>query len=118
MKRRTEPTIALINVVFLMLIFFLIAGTIAPPMDSEINLVSLAELDGTEPTETLAIHPDGQLRWGGQATNVSDFVIPVPGVLRLLPDRDLPAEALIEIVGMLQAKGAAEILVVVERGLK
>ena len=27
---RREPTIALINVVFLMLVFFMVAGTIAP----------------------------------------------------------------------------------------
>ncbi|HBT01217.1 MAG TPA: biopolymer transporter ExbD, partial [Citreicella sp.] len=32
-KTEREPTIALINIVFLMLIFFLVAGTLAQPLD-------------------------------------------------------------------------------------
>ena len=37
-KKHREPTIALINVVFLMLIFFLVAGRIAPPLDADLQL--------------------------------------------------------------------------------
>ena len=38
-KTEREPTIALINIVFLMLIFFLVAGTLAQPLDSALKLV-------------------------------------------------------------------------------
>ena len=43
-KRPTrEPTIALINIVFLMLIFFLVAGTLARPLERELRLVQAQE---------------------------------------------------------------------------
>lgn len=32
-KSEREPTIALINIVFLMLVFFMVAGTLAAPLD-------------------------------------------------------------------------------------
>lgn len=38
-KRKMESTISLINIVFLMLIFFLVAGQLAPPADKEVDLV-------------------------------------------------------------------------------
>jgi biopolymer transport protein ExbD len=52
MRRKTarqgrEPTIALINIVFLMLIFFLVAGTLAAPLDKELKLVSTARIART-----------------------------------------------------------------------
>ena len=43
-RRGRDSTIALINIVFLMLIFFLIAGTVAPPLDREIDLVDTSGL--------------------------------------------------------------------------
>lgn len=118
MRRRPEPTIALINIVFLMLIFFLVAGTISPLMDGEINLVTLADLEGKEPAETLAIHPDGRMTWAGEDVTAEGVSLPEDGVLRLLPDRDLPALELIQIASALQANGAGEIIVVTERGLE
>ena len=118
MKRRAEPTIALINIVFLMLIFFLIAGSISPPMDGEIELVTLSELDGRAPSRTLAIHPDGRLTWGGESVTLTEFDAPEDTPLRLMPDRALPASTLLEIAGALQMQGAADVVVVTKRGLK
>ena len=58
---RREPTIALINIVFLMLVFFMVAGTLAQPLDTGLNLVRTADLNGVAPPDTLVIHPDVDL---------------------------------------------------------
>ena len=112
---KREPTIALINIVFLMLIFFLIAGTIAPPSEKGIELVSLADLDGAPPSETLAIHPDGRTVWQGADIVPAGFALAQGDVVRLLPDRALPAQTLLDIAAALEARGAGEILIVAER---
>ncbi len=44
-SRKPENTIALINVVFLMLIFFLVAGTLAPSPDHNVDFITLATKD-------------------------------------------------------------------------
>jgi len=121
-KPKREPTIALINIVFLMLIFFLIAGTIAPPSEPDIELVSLTDLDGTAPAETLAIHPDGRSVWQGVETTAETFALPESTddetILRLLPDRNLPAWKLLEIAATLEARGVTDLRVVTERALE
>lgn len=48
-RSKREPTIALINIVFLMLVFFMVAGTLAQPLDPELKLVKTEELDGIAP---------------------------------------------------------------------
>ncbi|MFD0982726.1 ExbD/TolR family protein [Tropicimonas aquimaris] len=121
---RKEPTIALINVVFLMLIFFMIAGTLAPPLDSDLSLVETSGLEAREPPDTLIIHPDGRLSLRGRTVeSVGRFLAELPedvrqGAIRVVPDRELPAADLVRIGGELRAAGAAGVLVVTERALQ
>lgn len=121
-KPTREPTIALINIVFLMLIFFLIAGTIAPSGTPDIELVSLAERDGVAPAETLAIYPDGRTVWQGVEIAPQSFEVQAEdtedAVLRLLPDRTLPAWMLLDIAATLEARGITDLRVVTERALE
>lgn len=118
-----EPTIALINVVFLMLIFFMIAGTLAAPMDGDLTLVQTKALDGGVPPDTLVAHADGRLSWRGTTVpTVADFMAGQPGgghdqTLRIVPDRALPAAILVRLSSEMRAGGAARVLVVTERGL-
>lgn len=119
-----EPTIALINVVFLMLIFFMIAGTLAAPMDGNLNLVQTDALEGREPPDTLVVHADGRLSWRGEAVaSVADFVADQPErgqgqTLRIVPDRALPAKTLVRLSGEMRSAGAARVMVVTERALQ
>jgi biopolymer transport protein ExbD len=119
--RPRESTITLINIVFLMLIFFLIAGTVAPPLDPEVSLISTADADATEPPDALFATGDGGLRARGEPVTAADFVarmIAADGEaprIRLAADRDLPAETLIDIIGDLRAAGAGTVAVVTER---
>lgn len=123
LSKPKEPTIALINVVFLMLVFFMIAGTLAPPMDPDVSLIRAEDLEGRAPPDTLVIHEDGRL-WlrGVELTSAAAFMERRPdddrSVVRIVPDRDLPATALIAISDELRAGGAERILIVSERGLQ
>lgn len=119
-----EPTIALINIVFLMLIFFMIAGTLAVPLSRDLTLIRTDGLEGREPPDTLVIHADGRLTLRGQAVpDAAAFLAGLPeggqGVaVRIVPDRDLPAHDLVGIAAELRAAGAARVLVVTERALQ
>lgn len=118
-----EPTIALINVVFLMLIFFMIAGTLAAPMDGDLTLVQTETLEGGAPPDTLVVHADGRLSWRGEAVDTAAAFMdgqPDGGqdrTLRIVPDRALPAAILVRLSSELRAGGAARVMVVTERAL-
>lgn len=121
-KAQREPTIALINIVFLMLVFFMVAGTLAQPLDRSLALVRTADLDGRAPPDALVIHPDGRLVYQGtDQADAGSFFTALPkeqqGTVRLLPDRALPAADLVAITRDLRAAGAQRVLVVTERGL-
>ena len=120
--RQRENTIALINIVFLMLIFFLIEGTLTPPLDSDVRLIAAREAVPAEPPEALFITAGGELRWRGSAINVADFLsehrlsaTTSDTVVKIAADRALPAARLIDIVGELRSGGAQQIVVVTER---
>ena len=65
-RRKQEPTLALINIVFLMLIFFLVACTPAPPRDPDLTLVETRDLEGREPPNAVVVRADGSLSYRGQ----------------------------------------------------
>jgi biopolymer transport protein ExbD len=118
-----EPTIALINIVFLMLIFFMIAGTLAPTLDPDLKLIHAADLEGREPPDTLIIHADGQMSMRGAPIATAAEFFETLGqedqkAVRIVPDRLLPAKDLVRIATSLRAVGAEKVMVVSERALK
>ncbi|WP_299848316.1 biopolymer transporter ExbD [uncultured Roseovarius sp.] len=122
-KRTREPTIALINIVFLMLVFFMVAGTVAQPLDGTLNLVRTAELEGRAPPDALVVHSDGSLSYRGETvTTAASFLATRTDderqSVRIVPDRDLPAVQLVMVARELRLEGAEKILVVTERGLQ
>lgn len=122
-RRRKEPTIALINIVFLMLVFFMVAGTLSPALDRNISLVEADALDGREPPDALVIDKSGQLRHRGVVlTSVPAFLNRPDSraldVVRLMPDRALPAVELLRISAQLRAAGVKKIMISTERALQ
>lgn len=126
LRKPQEPTIALINIVFLMLIFFLIAGTLAPPLDPNITLADLDSERGEQMPDALAILSDGRLSYRGQpVTDLGDHVRAAlkksadaglsDKTIRLIPDRKLSAAKLLETITKLQAAGAGRIMLVAEK---
>lgn len=122
-RRFREPTIALINIVFLMLVFFMVAGTLAQPLDRSLRLVRTQDLDGRAPPDTLVIHADGRLSFRGDDVATPETYLAAldeadRAEIRIVPDRDLPAGQLVAIARALQSAGAGRVMVVTERGLR
>ena len=123
-SRKPEPTVALINIVFLILIFFLIAGTLAPPLDPDLTLINTSALEGREPPDALVAHADGSLTFRQQAVTIADYLADFPRdddeprTVRIVPDQNLPAVDLIALGDELRAAGAARIFIVTERALQ
>ncbi|MEM0898719.1 MAG: biopolymer transporter ExbD [Pseudomonadota bacterium] len=121
---KPEPTIALINIVFLMLIFFLVAAQVAPPLEQGLDLVETSDLDGREPPDSMVILADGTLKFRGADVTPAQYVTVMQeetgelAALRLVPDRELPAVKLIEIGNELRAAGVETIRLVTERSLE
>jgi len=115
----TEPTIALINIVFLMLIFFLIAGTIAPPMPPKLDSVSTSNAPPTSPPNALAVAKDGTLYWRADTLAFEAFLSRQPPAttpkMRVIADRQLPATELLDLVTRLRVSGYKNIELVTER---
>ncbi|MCD9149125.1 ExbD/TolR family protein [Pseudophaeobacter flagellatus] len=117
-----EPTIALINIVFLMLIFFMIAGTLAPPLDRDLTLIKTADLEGREPPDTLVVHADGRLTLrGAPIADAGGYVAGLSpearAVVRIVPDQALPARELVQVGNTLRAAGAQRVVLISERAL-
>ncbi|MGR3513058.1 MAG: ExbD/TolR family protein [Paracoccaceae bacterium] len=119
---RREPTIALINIVFLMLIFFLVAGTLTPPLDEDLTLIATADLKGREPPDALVLHADGRTSYRGDP--VSDIAGFARGLsteelarLKIVPDRAVDASALVALSRNLRAAGAETVVIVTEQAL-
>ena len=122
-RRRPEPTIPLINIVFLMLIFFIAAATLATPLDGDLRLVRTADLEGHAPPDALVIHEDGRLSFRGKAlpdarAYMSALADDDRETVRIVPDAALPAADLIRLGAGLRAAGAGCVVMVTERGLE
>jgi biopolymer transport protein ExbD len=122
-KPQREPTIALINIVFLMLVFFMVAGTLAQPLDPSLTLVETRELEGQAPPNALVVYPDGRISFEGYdqadaATFVASLSEEDRETVRLVPDRALPAAALVNLTRELRTAGAQRVMLVTERALE
>ena len=117
--RKRDPSIALINVVFLMLIFFLIAGTVSAPLDSDLQLVETSNLEGREPPDALVLRADGSLSFRGTAISVQNYMELIEGdVVRVVPDRNASGLRLVELSRTLRDLGAGSVILVTERALE
>ncbi|WOI55003.1 ExbD/TolR family protein [Palleronia sp. LCG004] len=119
-SQQREPTIALINIVFLMLIFFMVAGTLSRPLDPSLTLIDTADLEGRAPPDALVVHEDGRLTYlGAELGSAADFIEARDETdlaeVRVLPDRALDARMLVALGRDLRAAGAERVLMVTER---
>lgn len=110
-----EPALALINVVFLLLVFVLIAGSLAPRREPGLRLVALEAPTGP-PAAALVLTAEGRLLFRGAEVSpeaaVADW--PAGAPLHLMADRDAPAARLAEVAQALAAAGAAQVVLIGE----
>lgn len=124
--RKQESTIALINVVFLMLIFFLIAGTLAPPADRQVSYIESLREDVAPPPDMIFVRADGTVSWRGEPVDPPAHFADWKAILssgegeemaplRVAADRDLSALELLKLLTTLRSGGIDNIVLVTER---
>ncbi|MCY4179912.1 MAG: biopolymer transporter ExbD [Litoreibacter sp.] len=117
-RRKPEQTIALINIVFLMLIFFMVAGTLSPPIDPELKLVDTRDLEGRAPDYALILDESGQLQYrGAPVAGTEAYLADLLDLTtaRIMPDRAAPAARLLEVARALRSAGVERVLIVTEK---
>lgn len=117
-RGKMESVISLINIVFLILIFFMVTGTLSKQRDGGLTFIQTKGLECCADPDALTLSRDGILARDGEtfaspsaylaAQNKSDVTV------KLLPDQALPARQLLAIIQELQAAGADRILVLTE----
>ena len=137
-KQPAENTIALINIVFLMLIFFLIAGSLTPPLDPDVDLIDTTDARPVDPPLALFVTSKGELRYQGEVLTAAVFVgrlkdevAPAGGLpdegetelatgpaVRLAADGELPATRLVDVIDELKGAGAGRITIITERKMQ
>ena len=117
-----ENIVPLINIVFLLLVFFLLAGTLAPRPPFEIEAIETRESPPAELTASaLFVSASGRLFYRGRPTGLAEL----PGLVEAAHDADEPfeivldrrlrAELLFPIVATLAEAGVARIRLLTER---
>jgi len=118
-KRQLETTISLINIVFLMLIFFLVAGQLAPPQDGQVDLSKSEQAPPLPPPDALYARSDGSLIYRDEEVTAEAFLghqtQAGETVVRLGADSALAADKLLGHVGALYAAGAHKVLIVTRK---
>lgn len=121
--KRTPPenTIPLINVVFLMLIFFLFAGSISKDDARKIEPpLNILEDETIRSTGALIVTPEGKIYAGETEVEVADWVArqapETDGPLKIAADGSLKADALEKVLEDLKASGRTDIVLITRRG--
>ena len=113
-----EPVVPMINVVFLLLIFFLMTAQIVPPAPFDLTLPTAeGEEDGGQ--NALFINAMGEIAFGearGEAALSEAVAQTEDTTLRIQADAALDAARLARVLAQLSALGATRIEIVTEGG--
>lgn len=115
-RRDRENVVPLINVVFLLLVFFLLTGTLRGPESAALDLPRAAlgsPARGQPPV--LAIQRSGHLLWSGEPIEPDALAARAAGLslVRVRADARTRADALLPTLAALRAAGVDEIELVV-----
>lgn len=116
-RRHVSPddqTLPLINIAFLLLIFFLLAGTLLPPSPFEVSELQLAEgVPGRDDQLRLLIAQDGRIAFGGAIID-RDAIAPelfaeLQGPLSVHVDARAEAQMIVDLLRLLSQNGVVEV---------
>jgi len=121
--RRRDPgenVVPLINVVFLLLIFFMLAGTLRPPEANRLQLPTTTRSHPDPPTPqsrpVLALDAAGRVFRDGQSLSPSEVrSLRAPDGLELRADRGVPAGILLPLLEALEEAGVERLELVTRR---
>ncbi len=117
-RDRREPVVPMINVVFLLLIFFVMTAQIVPPAPFDLDLPSADGADDTG-TAPLYISADGMIAFNdlrGEAALAAAVAQSKDAALRIHVDAALSGQSLAKTLATLTQLGATEIALVTEGG--
>lgn len=122
---QTEPTLPLINIVFLMLIFFLVSAQLARPIDPNLQLAETDHPELIPPPDAVILSRDGTVTFRGEQLANEAIVAALKSEagqddlkLRILPDRRSDASDLTTLAAEFRKLGATSISIVTQRGLE
>ncbi|MEL6687414.1 MAG: biopolymer transporter ExbD [Pseudomonadota bacterium] len=117
---KAEPTVSLINIVFLILIFFMVAGTLSTPSE-QVAFVQTEGLECCTSPDAVVVTSSGSMFWDDREFSSVRALLDAKdddlSFIRILPDKDLPANQLLSLIGTLKDNGAQRIVVVTEHTL-
>ncbi len=112
-RRPLEPNIGLINVVFLLILFFLIAGRIAPSLSKNVELIEISMGETTLPEGAIGIDASGIIFDQSGTLNLEDIAQrPNKSKLQLAADQSLSAQDFASLLFALEAQGWEEIAII------
>ncbi|WP_421865867.1 ExbD/TolR family protein [Parvibaculum sp.] len=124
-RRQFETLVPLINVVFLLLIFFLLAGTMQPSENIAVSLPegALNDREKDVPT-TLIVEADGFIWLGDRVMDAKLSGVMMEKHLKdtntkrvaIKADANAPADAVLELMEGLREAGVEQVTIMTERG--
>lgn len=119
-RRRADNMLPAINVIFLLLLFFVVAGSIHEGFSRDISPPISASTTGLQPVvEEFVLVPRAGLRWQGRPITVAEWIArlnrdgaPVPAAVRLRADAGEPAGHLVTVLDAFRQAGVARVALV------
>lgn len=115
-RRQAEPVVPMINVVFLLLIFFLMTARIAPPDPFEMTLPTAPKGDTAPEASGLYLSASGEVAFGSARGDAALIDAQAAGPILLHADAKAPAKTLANVLTRLTALGATDVTLITEAG--
>ena len=113
-----DHMLPMINIVFLLLIFFMLVGAITKPADTDVLPPESASALIPEISEQeLVINTNGDLLWNGQDITLSELAVsviqaPPEGVFSVKADASIAATDVIDVLDVLRSAGVSRVQLV------
>jgi biopolymer transport protein ExbD len=122
-RPKPEPTVALINIVFLMLVFFLVAAQLARPLEQDLRLVETEDPRLVPPPDAVTLFADGRTVFRGVESDAAQVLAALraedlPLIGKILPDRAAQATDLLKLAQALRSAGATKVMIMTKQAPK
>lgn len=121
-KLRLDVSYAVVNIVLLLILFFLATGRLVNPVRPDISLAETSELPlDALPSPILVVGQDGRWQLDGRELSPELLAaalntLPQPVVLHVLINRDAPAGALVSVIARPELRDVSLRLVTLRQG--
>ena len=106
-KKEKDTLIPLINIVFLLLIFFMVAGQMKTPISNDVNLPETSLEPRSEQAETIELHISGDFSFHGQTLSLEALqhqiaALPAEAIIAIRADHSTTAKTLDPLLELLR----------------